>query len=368
MHLKDSKIIVIKIGSSLLVDNNKKIRKKWLSSFAKDIQNLKLKNKKIIIVSSGAIALGCKKMSINKKSLKLDKSQAIASIGQMELMNLISQTFSKYKIKISQILLTLDDTEERRRSINARRTFENLFQLDYIPIVNENDTIATSEIKYGDNDRLASRVAQITNADTLILLSDVDGLFTKNPKLFKDAKLIKKVSDFDKDIKNINIKGLTEFGSGGMNTKIEAAKICNLAGCNMIIANGLHLSPISQIEKKNNCTWFMSKVSKLHARKKWIISSVSPKGDLIIDEGAKKALINGKSLLAAGIKKVLGKFNKGDHIKILDNKRKEFARGLSSFSSDEISKILGYHSNEIQKILGYTSKSEVVHKDDMVKI
>jgi len=368
MHLKDSKIIVIKIGSSLLVDNNKKIRKKWLSSFAKDIQNLKLKNKKIIIVSSGAIALGCKKMSINKKSLKLDKSQAIASIGQMELMNLISQTFSKYKIKISQILLTLDDTEERRRSINARRTFENLFQLDYIPIVNENDTIATSEIKYGDNDRLASRVAQITNADTLILLSDVDGLFTKNPKLFKDAKLIKKVSDFDKDIKNINIKGLTEFGSGGMNTKIEAAKICNLAGCNMIIANGLHLSPISQIEKKNNCTWFMSKVSKLHARKKWIISSVSPKGDLIIDEGAKKALINGKSLLAAGIKKVLGKFNKGDHIKILDNKRKEFARGLSSFSSDEISKILGCHSNEIQKILGYTSKSEVVHKDDMVKI
>ena len=368
MHLKDSKIIVIKIGSSLLVDNNKKIRKKWLSSFAKDIQNLKLKNKKIIIVSSGAIALGCKKMSINKKSLKLDKSQAIASIGQMELMNLISQTFSKYKIKISQILLTLDDTEERRRSINARRTFENLFQLDYIPIVNENDTIATSEIKYGDNDRLASRVAQITNADTLILLSDVDGLFTKNPKLFKDARLIKKVSDFDKDIKNIDIKGLTEFGSGGMNTKIEAAKICNLAGCNMIIANGLHLSPISQIEKKNNCTWFMSKVSKLHARKKWIISSVSPKGDLIIDEGAKKALINGKSLLAAGIKKVLGKFNKGDHIKILDNRRKEFARGLSSFSSDEISKILGCHSNEIQKILGYTSKSEVVHKDDMVKI
>ena len=368
MHLKDSKIIVIKIGSSLLVDNNKKIRKKWLSSFAKDIQNLKLKNKKIIIVSSGAIALGCKKMSINKKSLKLDKSQAIASIGQMELMNLISQTFSKYKIKISQILLTLDDTEERRRSINARRTFENLFQLDYIPIVNENDTIATSEIKYGDNDRLASRVAQITNADTLILLSDVDGLFTKNPKLFKDARLIKKVSDFDKDIKNIDIKGLTEFGSGGMNTKIEAAKICNLAGCNMIIANGLHLSPISQIEKKNNCTWFVSKVSKLHARKKWIISSVSPKGDLIIDEGAKKALINGKSLLAAGIKKVLGKFNKGDHIKILDNRRKEFARGLSSFSSDEISKILGCHSNEIQKILGYTSKSEVVHKDDMVKI
>ena len=368
MHLKNSKIIVIKIGSSLLVDDKKKIRKKWLSSFAKDIQKLRSKNKKIIIVSSGAIALGCKKMNYNKKNLKLDKSQAIASIGQIELMNLFSETFSKFRLNISQILLTLDDTEERRRSINAKRTLENLFQIDYIPVVNENDTIATSEIKYGDNDRLASRVAQITNADTLILLSDVDGLFTKNPKKFKDAKLIKEVKDLKKDIKNINIRGITEFGSGGMNTKIEAAKICNLAGCNMIIANGLNLNPITQIEKKNNCTWFISKITKLHARKKWIISSVSPKGELIIDDGAKKALLNGKSLLAAGIKKVSGKFKKGDHIKILDNKRKEFARGLSSFSSEEINKIIGYHSNEIQKILGYVSKSEVVHKDDMVKI
>ena len=368
MHLKNSKIIVIKIGSSLLVNNKRKIRKKWLSSFASDIRKLKTKNKKIIIVSSGAIALGCKKMSYKKTSMKLDKSQAIASIGQIELMNLFSQIFSKFKLNISQILLTLEDTEERRRSINAKRTFENLFQLDFIPIVNENDTIATSEIKYGDNDRLASRVAQITNADTLILLSDVDGLFTKNPKIYKDAKLIKKIDNLEKNIKNINIKGITEFGKGGMNTKIEAAKICNLAGCNMIIANGLHLNPINQIEQKNNCTLFISKTSKLHARKKWIISSISPKGELTIDDGAKKALINGKSLLAAGIKKVSGKFKKGDHIKIIDSKRNEFARGLSSFSSEEIVKIIGCHSNEIEKILGYISKSEVVHKDDMVKI
>ena len=367
MYLKNSKIIVIKIGSSLLVDKDKQIRKKWLSSFAKDIKKLRSRNQKIIIVSSGAIALGSKKMNYNKSTLKLDKSQAIASIGQIELMNLFSQTFSKYKLNISQILLTLDDTEERRRSINAKRTFENLFKLNYIPIVNENDTIATSEIKYGDNDRLASRVAQITNSDTLILLSDVDGLFTKNPKMFKDARLIREVNDLNKDIKNINVKGMTEFGSGGMNTKIEASKICNLAGCNMVIANGLYLNPISQI-KKNNCTWFVSKISKLQARKKWIISSIAPKGELIIDEGAKKALVNGKSLLAAGIKNVSGRFNKGDHIKILDHKRKEFARGLSSFSSEEINKIIGYHSNEIQKILGYISKSEVVHKDDMVKI
>ena len=368
MLLKNSKVIVIKIGSSLLVDNKQNIRRKWLSSFAKDIQKLKSKNKKIIIVSSGAIALGCKKMNYKKTSLKLDKSQAVASIGQIELMNLFSQSFSKFKLNISQILLTLDDTEERRRSINAKRTFENLFQLNFIPVVNENDTIATSEIKYGDNDRLASRVAQITNADTLILLSDVDGLFTKNPKLFKDAKLIKKINNFDKDIKNINMKGITEFGKGGMITKIEAAKICNLSGCNMIIANGLHLNPIDKIIKKNNCTLFISKISKLHARKKWIISSVSPKGEIIIDDGAKKALVNGKSLLAAGIKKVSGKFSKGDHIKILDIKRKEFARGLSSFSSEEVHKIIGCHSNEIQKILGYVSKSEVVHKDDMVEV
>ena len=352
----------------MLGNEKKKIRKKWLISFAKDIKKLKSKNKKVIIVSSGAIALGCKKMNYNKSHLKLEKSQAIASIGQIELMNLFSEIFSKFKLNISQILLTLDDTEERRRSINAKRTFENLFQLDYIPVVNENDTIATSEIKYGDNDRLASRVAQITNADTLILLSDVDGLFTKNPKIFKDAKLIKRVNNLIKDIKDINIKGITEFGSGGMNTKIEAAKICNLSGCNMIIANGLYLNPINEIERNDNCTWFISKTSKLHARKKWIISSVSPKGELIIDDGAKKALLNGKSLLAAGIKKVSGKFNKGDHIKILDNKKKEFARGLSSFSSREIDKIMGCHSNEIQKILGYVSKSEVVHKDDMVEI
>ena len=367
MYLKNSKIIVVKIGSSLLVDKNRKIRSKWLSSFAKDIRKLRSENKKVIIVSSGAIALGCKKMNYNKTNLKLDKSQAVASIGQIELMKLFSQTFSKYRINISQILLTLDDTEERRRSINAKRTFENLFQLDYIPVVNENDTIATSEIKYGDNDRLASRVAQITNADTLILLSDVDGLFTKNPKKFKNAKLIKKISDLDKDIKDIDIKGTTEFGSGGMNTKIEAARICNLAGCNMVIANGLYLNPLEQI-KENNCTWFISKIPKLDARKKWIISSISPKGELTIDDGAKKALTNGKSLLAAGIKKVSGNFKKGDHVKVLDSKRKEFARGLSSFSSNEINKILGCHSNEIKKILGYVSKSEVIHKDDMVKI
>ena len=368
MSLRNSKIIVIKIGSSLLVNENKKIRKKWLISFAKDIKKLKNQKKKIIIVSSGAIALGCIKMNYDKKNLKLDQSQAIASIGQIELMNLFSNIFSKHKLNISQILLTLEDTEERRRSLNAKRTFENLFNLNFIPIVNENDTIATSEIKYGDNDRLASRVAQITNADTLVLLSDVNGLYSKNPKIFKDAKLIKKIENPNKELKEINFKGMNKFGSGGMNTKIEAAKICQLSGCDMIISNGLYLNPIDRIFKKHEYTIFTSKVSKLQARKKWIISSVSPKGELIIDDGAKRALRNSKSLLAAGIKKVNGNFKKGDHIRILDKSNKECARGLCSFSSDEVRKILGRHSKEIEKILGYIAKSEVVHKDDMVEV
>ena len=368
MYLKNSKIIVIKIGSSLLIDENKKIRKKWLSEFSKDIKDLLNQNKRIIIVSSGAIAMGCKKLNLIKRNLKLDKSQAVASIGQIELMNLFTETFLKNKINISQILLTLEDTEQRRRALNAKRTFENLFQLNFVPIVNENDSIATSEIKYGDNDRLASRVAQISAADSLILLSDVEGLYTTNPKINKNAELLKEIKNIDKNIEQISTKSVGEHGTGGMKTKIDAAKICQLSGCIMAIANGLPLRPIKKIIEKNNCTWFLPKISKLDARKKWIISSISPKGQLIIDDGAKEALTKGKSLLAAGIKKVLGKFNKGDHIKIIDKDYKEFARGLSSFSSDEVLKIMGHHSNKIQDLLGYISKSEVVHKDDMVEI
>ena len=368
MYLENSKIIVIKIGSSLLIDRNKKIRKTWLSEFAKDIHGLIKKNKKIIIVSSGAIAMGCKKLNLSKKNLKIDKSQAVASIGQIELMNLFSEIFVKQKINISQILLTLEDTEQRRRALNAKRTFDNLFQLGFVPVVNENDTIATTEIKYGDNDRLASRVAQISGADSLILLSDVDGLYTQNPKIYKNAKLLKQISNINKNIEQIATKSISEHGTGGMKTKIDAAKICQLSGCQMAIANGLLMRPIKKILKDNNCTWFLPEISKLDARKKWIISSISPKGEVVIDDGAKQALSNGKSLLAAGITKVSGKFKKGDHIKVLNKKNFECARGLSSFSSDEIIRIMGCHSKEIEKILGYVSKSEVIHKDDMVEI
>ncbi len=368
MYLKNSKIVVIKIGSSLLIDDQMVIRQKWLSEFAKDIKSLVDKNKKIILVSSGAIALGCKKLNLNKKKLKIDKSQAIASIGQIELMNLFKRTFNQRKINLSQMLLTLEDTEQRRRAINAKRTIDNLFEMGFIPVVNENDSIATSEIKYGDNDRLASRVAQISGADCLILLSDVNGLYTKNPKIFKDAKLLKEIKNIDLDVEKYATKNKSLYGTGGMKTKIDAAKTCQLSGCTMAIANGLHIRPLKKIISENNCTWFKTKVSKLDARKRWIISSISPKGELIVDEGAIVALKKGKSLLAAGIKKINGNFQKGDHIKIIDKNLKEYARGLSSFSSAEIFKIKGKHSNKIKDLLGYVAKSEVVHKDDMVEI
>ena len=368
MYIDKSKKIVIKIGSSILIDKNGKPKKKWLEAFAKDIKFLIKKKKQIIIVSSGAIALGCEYLKISKKGLKLDRSQAVASIGQIMLMEFYKKIFDKNKIKISQILLTLDDTEQRRRSINAKRTIDNLLKMGIVPIVNENDTTATTEIKYGDNDRLASRVAQISGADCLILLSDVDGLYTQNPKLFKNSQLIKEIKNIDLNIEKIATKSISEHGTGGMKTKIEAAKICQLSGCTMVIANGLSERPIKKILEKNKCTWFLPKISKLDARKKWIISSVAPKGELIIDDGAINALKKGKSLLAAGIKKVNGKFNKGDHIKILDKNLIEYARGLSSFSSEETIKIKGYHSNKINELLGYISKSEVVHKDDMVEI
>ena len=368
MYLNNSKQVVIKIGSSLLIDDKKKIRKKWLLDFSKDIEELIKNKKKVIIVSSGAIALGCKKLNINKKNLKIDKSQAVASIGQIELMNLFNEIFKKRKLNLSQILLTLEDTEIRRRAINAKRTFDNLFDLGFIPLVNENDSIATSEIKYGDNDRLASRVAQISGSDCLILLSDVDGLFDKNPKLNKNAKLISNVKEINNNVEKYVSKNISEHGTGGMKTKIEAAKICQISGCYMAIANGLMNRPLKNIISNNYCTWFLPKISKLDARKKWIISSISPKGELIIDDGAVEALKKGKSLLAAGILNINGKFNKGDHIKILDKNMSEHARGLSSFNSEEILRIKGQHSSKISEILGYVSKSEVIHKDDMVEI
>ena len=363
MLVNNSKKIVIKLGSSTVVDRNGKFKKSWVDSLVKDIKKYK-KGRDIAIVSSGAIALGQSYLKIKQKKIKLEMSQAIAAVGQIHLAGEFQKIFEKNKFKTGQRLISPDDTEQRRRALNVRRTFENLFKLNAVPIVNENDTTATSEIKYGDNDRLAARVAQIIGADTLIIFSDVDGLYDKSEK----KKIIKKVNNIDQKIYEFADKKINSYGSGGIVTKLDAAKICINAGCHMFIANGTKNNPIKNMIKNKIYTCFIPKISTLDARKKWIISSLNSSGKIHIDEGAAKALLKGKSLLAAGIKKVSGKFKKGENILVVDENDKNLVRGLSSFTSLEIDKIKGKQSNEIENILGYPSKSEVIHKDDMVKL
>ncbi len=364
MLLNKSKKIVIKLGSSTVVDKKGKFKTKWFLSLIKDLKSIKQK-REIVIVSSGAIALGQSFLKIRKKKIKLEMSQAIASVGQILLIDQFKRLFEKNNIKIGQILITPDDTEQRRRALNARRTFENLFKLKAIPIVNENDTTATSEIKYGDNDRLAARVAQIIGADTLIIFSDIDGLYEN---IRNKKSLIKEVKNLDENIYSLSNKNINMFGSGGMKTKLDAAKICMHSGCRMIIANGQYNNPLHRMIKNKIYTSFIPKISTMHARKKWIISSISSTAKIIIDRGAAKALNNGKSLLPAGIIKVVGDFKKGANVLVVDDKGQDLARGLSSFTSSEINKIKGLQSNQIENILGYSSKSEIIHKDDMVRL
>ncbi len=361
MQVNKFKKIVIKLGSSTVIDKKGKFKSAWVQSLIKDIKSLK-KNIEVIVVSSGAIALGQNFLKIKKKKIKIEMSQAIAAVGQIHLSEEFRKNFNKQKLKTAQILVSLDDTEQRRRALNIRRTFENLFKIKAVPIVNENDTTATSEIKYGDNDRLAARVAQIVNADALILLSNVNGLYDNK------KKLIKSVDTISDEILNLANKDISNYGSGGMITKIEAAKICMNAGCLMYIANGNIKYPITNMKKNKVYTCFKPKISTLDARKKWIVSSLISSGKIQVDKGAEKALKNGKSLLAIGIIKIDGSFSKGDNILILNENNDELARGLSSFSSKELIKIIGKRSKEIEKILGYPSKSEVVHIDDMVRI
>ena len=363
MQINKAKKIVIKLGSSTIVDNRGKFKRKWLLSLIQDIKKLRKNIQEVVIVSSGSIALGQSYLNIKNKKVKIEMSQAVASVGQIHLINEFQKLFEINKIKIGQILITPDDTEQRRRALNARRTFENLFKLKAIPIVNENDTTATSEIKYGDNDRLAARVAQIIGADLLIILSDVDGLYKK---ISNKKSLIKEVDIIDEKIFSLVDKKINTYGSGGMLTKLEDAKMCINAGCNMLIANGKNFNPIQRIINKKLYTWFKPKISNLDARKKWIISSLSSSARIYIDYGASKALKSGKSLLPAGIIKITGSFKKGDNIIIVDNNNTNIARALSSFTSEEINKIKGLQSNQIENILGYASKSEIVHKNDIV--
>ncbi len=363
MLIKDSKKIVIKLGSSTVVDKKGNFKRSWVDSLVKDIKRYR-KNCKIVIVSSGAIALGQSYLKIKQKRIKLEMSQAIAAVGQILLSEEFKKILKKNGLKTGQILISPDDTEQRRRALNVRRTFENLLALGAVPIVNENDTTATTEIKYGDNDRLAARVAQIIGADTLIIFSDVNGLYDNTEK----RKLIKEVKEINKQIYQLADKKLNNYGSGGMITKLDAAKICINAGCYMFIVNGKKKNPIKNMIQNKIYTSFIPKISTLDARKKWIVSSLNSTGKIFIDKGAQIALQNGKSLLAAGITKITGKFNKGENVLIVNEEEKSLGRGLSSFSSEEIQKIKGKQSNEIQNILGYPSKSEIIHKDDMAKL
>ncbi|MDC3157301.1 glutamate 5-kinase, partial [Candidatus Pelagibacter bacterium] len=358
---ENSKKIVLKLGSSTVVDGKGVFKKKWVTSLIKDIKKYG-KGKSFVIVSSGAIALGQKYLKIKKKKIKLEMSQAIAAVGQIHLASEFQKLFEKYKIKTGQILISPDDTEQRRRAINVRRTFDNLFKLNAIPIVNEHDSTATTEIKYGDNDRLAARVAQIIGADELVIFSDVDGLYDKS----KQKKIVKTVKVIDEKIISLIENKKNNYGSGGISTKLDAAKICMNSGSHMFIANGKKDNPISNMFSKKKFTHFFPKISSLDAKKKWIIGSLNSNGTIKIDHGAAKALLNGKSLLAAGVNKINGSFEKGENVLILDQNNNQLARGLSSFSSEEIDKIKGKHSKEIEKILGYLSKTEIIHKDDMV--
>ena len=361
MLIDNSKKIVLKLGSTTVVDRSGKFKKKWVSSLIRDIKKYG-GNRNFVIVSSGAIALGQKYLRFKKKRVKLEMSQALAAIGQIHLAGEFQKLFEKFKIKSGQILISPDDTEQRRRALNVRSTFDNLFKLKAVPIVNENDTTATAEIKYGDNDRLAARVAQIIGADTLIILTDVDGLYDKS------KKIVKFVDKIDEKIISLVEKDKNFYGSGGISTKLDAARICMNSGCHMFISNGKKNNPIKRMLNTKIFTHFKPKISTLDAKKKWIISSLSSSGVIYVDDGAAKALSNGKSLLAAGIIKITGSFKKGENVLIVNRSGNHLARGLASFNSLEIDKIKGKQSREIEKVLGYLSKSEVIHKDNMVKL
>ena len=367
MKIEQAKRIVIKIGSSLLFDEeNNKLNSSWLLTLAEDIKYLKSIEKEVVIVTSGAIALGSKDLDINIKEMKLDTRQAVSAVGQIHLMGSYKSAFEKNELKISQILLTLDDTEQRRRSINARRTMDTLLKMGIIPVVNENDTIATSEIRYGDNDRLAARVAQILSADCLILLSNINGLYSSDPNNSEKIKLISNISEISQDIEDMAGESISEFGKGGMKTKIMAAKTAMAAGCHMAITNGTILNPIKALFKERPCTWFTPTKTPLAARKQWIVGTMKPIGTILIDDGAVDALKKGSSLLPAGIHNVIGTFSRGDAVSVESKNKDKIGIGLVGYSSDDAKKIMGHKSNEIADILNYSYREEMIHKDDLV--
>ncbi|MCQ2002352.1 glutamate 5-kinase [Rhizobium sp. NRK18] len=360
------KRIVVKIGSALLVDRKSGLKKAWLDSVCTDIAALKAAGTDVLVVSSGAIALGRSVLQLPSGTLKLEESQAAAAVGQIALARAWSEALSRDEIIAGQILLTLGDTEERRRYLNGRATISQLMKFGAVPIINENDTVATTEIRYGDNDRLAARVATMTGADLLVLLSDIDGLYTAPPHLDPDAKFLEAIAEITPEIEAMAGGAASELSRGGMRTKIDAGKIATSAGCAMIIASGKMDHPLSAIDKGARSSWFAPSGTPVTARKTWIAGKLQPAGEMHVDAGAERALSAGKSLLPAGVTLVSGQFERGDTIAIFGPSGREIARGLAGYDASEARQITGRKSNEIEAILGYAGRSAMVHRDDLV--
>jgi glutamate 5-kinase len=370
-NLRQYRRVVIKIGSALLVDAASGLRQKWLQLLCKDIAALRADGAEFIVVSSGAIALGrtvLRDTTLGKSRgrLKLEENQAAAAVGQIALAEAWSQTLSLDGLVAGQILLTLGDTEERRRYLNARATISQLLKVGAVPVINENDTVATTEIRYGDNDRLAARVATMASADLLILLSDVDGLYTAPPHDNPDAKFLDTIAKITPQIEAMAGKAGSELSRGGMKTKIDAGRMVTAAGCAMIIASGKPDHPLSAIDAGARHSLFLASNSPVTARKKWIAGQLEPLGRFHVDAGAENALRSGKSLLPAGVKKVTGTFMRGDTIAICGDTGQEIARGLAAYDADEAKQIAGRKSSEIFDILGYAGRAAMIHRDDMV--
>jgi len=359
--------IVVKVGSSLLVDNESgRLNRSWLESLVDEIVRMRDRGQQVIIVSSGAIALGRKYLGLGPEQRRLEEHQAAAAAGQVLLVHAYQDLLGERNIRVAQVLLTLDDTENRRRYLNARSTLETLLGLGAVPVINENDTVATNEIRYGDNDRLGARVAEMVSADCLILLSDVDGLFDADPTDNPSARLVTEVREITPEIESLAGAANTAYGSGGMQTKIMAARIAVAAGCATLIANGRRLRPIQAVEEGGPATWFIPRKSPLAARKQWIGGSLKSRGRLVIDNGAGKALAKGSSLLPVGVVAVEGDFERGDAITVVDDRGHEIARGLAAYSSNDARKISGRRSAEIEGLLGYSGRDVIIHRDDLV--
>ncbi len=359
--------IVVKIGSALLVEEPRgAIRRSWLDALSDDIAELRAQGKEVLVVSSGAIAVGRRHLDLTKKRMLLEEKQAAAATGQIRLAHAYQESLARHGLTVAQILLTLTDTEERRRHLNARATLASLLRLGTSPVINENDTVATSEIRFGDNDRLAARVAAMTGADTLILLSDIDGLYTADPRRASDTRFVPVVEAITPEIEAMAGKAPVGYSSGGMVTKLAAAKIAVEAGCRMAIADGTRAHPLSALADGARATWFLADIEPRAARKLWISGSLSPAGAYRLDEGAATALNNGKSLLPAGVTEVTGTFHRGDAVRVLDPSGEELGRGLSAYSAAEARLIIGHNSREIESLLGYRGREELVHRDDLV--